>query len=379
VDIKPRHNVDRPPPQQREPVAGDPGIAARAFDIEGDFLGASPYGSGHINDTYRAVFRRNGTMPRYLLQRINHRIFKDPVTLMENIERVTAHLAAQVADHPDRDRRVLTLIPTRKDEVLHRDADGNYWRAYRFIENATTYNSVESASQAYQAAKAFGEFQHMLADLPAPRLHDTIPDFHHTPKRFEALEKAIAADVAGRAGQAGPEIEFALSRKSLSQILINADLPERVTHNDTKINNVLLDDTTGEGTCVIDLDTVMPGLAAYDFGDMVRTATSPAAEDERDLSKVNMQFPLFEALARGYLSTAGSFLTPSEKEHLAVAGKVITFEIGIRFLTDHLSGDTYFKVHREGHNLDRCRTQFKLLASIEQQEGEMNRLVRSLS
>ncbi len=298
---------------------------------------------------------------------------------MENIERVTGHLAAQVADHPDRERRVLTLIPTRRDGVLHQDADGNYWRAYRFIENATTYNSVESPGQAYEAAKAFGEFQRMLADLPEPRLHDTIPDFHHTPKRFAALERAIAADVAGRAGQAGPEIEFALARRTLSNALIDAELPERVTHNDTKINNVMLDDTTGEGTCVIDLDTVMPGLAAYDFGDMVRTATSPAAEDERDLSKVNMQFPLFEALARGYLSTAGGFLTPPERENLAVAGKVITFEIGIRFLTDHLSGDTYFKVHREGHNLDRCRTQFKLLESIEQQEGEMNRLVRSLS
>jgi aminoglycoside phosphotransferase (APT) family kinase protein len=364
VDIKPRHDV----------VA-----AARAFDIQGDFLGASPYGSGHINDSYCAVFQRNGTTPRYLLQRINHSIFKDPVTLMENIERVTGHLAVQVADDPDRERRVLTLIPTRGKGVLHRDADDNYWRAYRFIENATTYNSVESPGQAYQAAKAFGEFQRMLADLPAPRLHDTIPDFHHTPKRFAALERAIAADAAGRVSLAGPEIDFALARKPLANVLLDAALPERVTHNDTKINNVMLDDATGEGTCVIDLDTVMPGLAAYDFGDMVRTATSPTAEDERDLSKVTMQFPLFEALARGYLSTAGGFLTSSEKEHLAVAGKVITFEIGIRFLTDYLSGDTYFKVHREGHNLDRCRTQFKLLESIEQQEGEMNRLVRSLS
>jgi aminoglycoside phosphotransferase (APT) family kinase protein len=364
VDIKPRHDVDQ---------------AARAFDIQGDFLGAAPYGSGHINDSYCAVFQRNGTTPRYLLQRINHGIFKDPVTLMENIERVTGHLAVQVADDPDRERRVLTLIPTRGKGVLHRDADGNYWRAYRFIENATTYNSVESPDQAYQAAKAFGEFQRMLADLPAPRLHDTIPDFHHTPKRFAALERAIAADAAGRVSLAGPEIDFALARKPLANVLLDAALPERVTHNDTKINNVMLDDATGEGTCVIDLDTVMPGLAAYDFGDMVRTATSPTAEDERDLSKVTMQFPLFEALARGYLSTAGGFLTSSEKEHLAVAGKVITFEIGIRFLTDYLSGDTYFKVHREGHNLDRCRTQFKLLESIEQQEGEMNRLVRSLS
>ena len=354
------------------------GAAARAFAIEGDFGDATPYGSGHINDTYCAVFQCNGAATRYLLQRINHHIFKNPVMLMENIERVTAHLAAQVVDHPDRDRRVLTLIPTCTGGVLHVDAEQNYWRAYRFIDHSKTYNAVESAGQAYQAAKAFGEFQHMLADLPSPRLHDTIPDFHHTPKRFAALEQAIAADVAGRVALAQPEIDFAMKRKPLASALVGAGLPERVTHNDTKINNVLLDDATGEGTCVIDLDTVMPGLAAYDFGDMVRTATCPAPEDEVDLSKVEMQFPLFEALARGYLTSAGGFLTKAEKQSLAVAGKLITFEIGIRFLTDYLSGDTYFKVHRQGHNLDRNRTQFKLLESIERQEKQIEELLRSI-
>lgn len=353
--------------------------AAHAFSIEGALTGAEPYGSGHINDSYRAVFQRNGSQASYILQRINHRIFKNPVTLMENIERVTAHLGAQVAGHPDRNRRVLTLVPTRSGGVLHVDEKGDYWRAYLFIDRATTYNSVGSPDQAFQAAKAFGEFQRMLADLPAPRLHDTIPDFHHTPKRFAALEQAIAADVAGRVALAQPEIDFALARKPLASAIINAGLPERVTHNDTKINNVMLDDATGEGTCVIDLDTVMPGLAAYDFGDMVRTATSPAAEDEQDLSKVRMEFPLFEALARGYISTAGGFLTAEEKESLAVAGKLITFEIGIRFLTDYLSGDTYFKVHRQGHNLDRTRTQFKLLESIEQQEDRIRALLHSLN
>lgn len=297
---------------------------------------------------------------------------------MENIERVTAHLASQVAGFPDRNRRVLTLIPTRSGGVLHVDELGDYWRAYLFIDRATTYNSVQSPQQAFQAAKAFGEFQRMLAGLPAPRLHDTIPDFHHTPKRFATLEQAIAADLVGRVALAQPEVDFALARKPLASAIINSGLPERVTHNDTKINNVLLDDSTGEGTCVIDLDTVMPGLAAYDFGDMVRTATSPAPEDEQDLSKVRMEFPLFEALARGYMSTASGFLTAEEKESLAVAGKLITFEIGIRFLTDYLSGDTYFKVHRPGHNLDRARTQFKLLESIEQQEPKIRALLRTL-
>jgi len=218
----------------------------------------------------------------------------------------------------------------------------------------------------------------MLADLPAPRLHDTIPDFHHTPKRFAALEQAIGADVAGRVALARPEMDFALARKPLASMLLDAGLPERVTHNDTKINNVLLDDDTGEGTCVIDLDTVMPGLAAYDFGDMVRTATCTAQEDEQDLSKVEMQFPLFEALARGYMTTAAGFLTAEEKESLAVAGKLITFEIGVRFLTDFLSGDTYFKTHRQGHNLERARAQFKLLQSLEQQEGPICRLLEAI-
>jgi aminoglycoside phosphotransferase (APT) family kinase protein len=209
-------------------------------------------------------------------------------------------------------------------------------------------------------------------------LHDTIPDFHHTPKRFRALEQAIASDVAGRAILATPEIDFALAHQSMASVLLDATLPERVTHNDTKFNNVLLDDATGEGICVIDLDTVMPGLALYDFGDMVRTTTSPAMEDERDLSKVTMQFPMFDALLRGYLTTAGGFLTKAEKQYLAFSGKLITFEIGIRFLTDYLAGDTYFKVHRNGQNLDRCRTQFKLVESIEQQEERMVRLVESL-
>jgi Phosphotransferase enzyme family len=375
-DTPPR---ETPAPSRGPRRAGDPAAAVRAFAIDGEFAGAAPYGSGHINDSYCAIFERGGASTRYLLQRINHQIFKNPVALMENIERVTAHLATKVADDPDHDRRAMTLIPTRAGGVLYVDADGNYWRAYRFIGNATTYNSVQSPEQAFQAARAFGEFQRMLADLPAPRLHDTIPDFHNTPKRLAALEQAIAADVAGRAARARQEIEFAMARTSIAARLVEAGLPERVTHNDTKINNVLLDDATGEGTCVIDLDTVMPGLAAYDFGDMVRTATSPAPEDEQDLSRVNMEFPLFDALARGYLSTAGGFLTPAEKESLAFAGRLITFEIGIRFLTDYLSGDTYFKVHRDGHNLDRCRAQFKLLQSIEFQEDRMAELIWSIA
>jgi Ser/Thr protein kinase RdoA (MazF antagonist) len=351
---------------------------ASQFQIYGEFINAGPYGSGHINDTYCAVFNQGGTPVRYILQRINHHVFKTPVALMENVERVTTHISKKVAGHPDFSRCGLTLIPARDGRAWHSDEGGNYWRTYIFVENARTYDAVESPQQAFQAARAFGRFQKLLADLPAPRLHDTIPGFHHTPQRFAKLEAAIAADPANRARLAESEIEFALNHKAMAGVLLAAGLPERVTHNDTKLNNVMLDDETGEGICVIDLDTVMPGLAPYDFGDIVRTSTSPAKEDERDLSKVQMQFPMFEALARGYLETAAEFLTKAERQLLVLSGKLITFEIGIRFLTDYLEGDSYFKVHREGHNLDRCRTQFKLVESIERQEGAMNKLVEKL-
>jgi hypothetical protein len=358
--VKPRHDVRS---------------VARQFQTYGEFISAGPYGSGHINDTYCAVFSQGGAPVRYILQRINHNVFKTPEALMENVQRVTTHIGRKVADEPDYSRRGLTLIPARDGRAWHRDSEGSYWRTYVFIESARTYDAVESPQQAFQAARAFGRFQKLLADLPAPRLHDTVPDFHHTPTRFAKLEAAIAADSANRARLARPEIEFALNRKAMTGVLLAAGLPERVTHNDTKLNNVMLDDQTGEGICVIDLDTVMPGLVLYDFGDIVRTSTSPAREDERDLAKVSMQFPMFEALARGYLSTAAEFLTKAERQHLVFSGKLITFEIGVRFLTDFLEGDTYFKVHREGHNLDRCRTQFKLVESIERQEDQMTSLV----
>ncbi len=353
--------------------------AASQFEFSGEVSGIAPHGNGHINDTWLVTCQAPGASARYILQHINHRVFLNPAAMMQNIERVTAHLAVQVAGKPDAARRALHLVPTRDGRNWHVDAEGETWRAYRFIANARTYETVSSAEQAFQAARAFGRFQQQLASLPAPRLNETIPDFHHTPKRFAALEQAIAADGKGRAVSARPEIEFARSRQSIASVLIDANLPERITHNDTKFNNVLLDDASGEAICVVDLDTVMPGLALYDFGDMVRTTTSLVAEDEQDLSQVTMQFSLFEALVRGYLESAGAFLTAAERRQLAFSGKLITFEIGIRFLADHLAGDTYFKVHREGHNLDRCRTQFKLVESIERQEEKMNRLVESLA
>jgi aminoglycoside phosphotransferase (APT) family kinase protein len=351
---------------------------ARQFQIYGEFSSAEPYGSGHINDTYCVVFDQAGKLTRYIIQRINHTVFKNPIALMENIQRVTGHLAKKMAGQPEVTRRVLSLIPARNNLCYHEDDEGNIWRAYLFIERARSYDAVENVGQAFEAAKAYGHFLKLLADLPAPRLHDAIPDFHHTPKRYAALVKAIENDSKNRAASAKAEIDFVLRRGSITGVLLDADLPERVTHNDTKFNNVMLDEATGEGICVVDLDTLMAGLALYDFGDMVRTTTSPAKEDERDLSLVKMQFPMFEALVRGYLASAGDCLTPAEKKLLAFSGRLITLEIGMRFLTDYLDGDTYFKVHRDGHNLDRCRTQFKLVASIEEQEEAMNRLVESI-
>ncbi|QSH41228.1 aminoglycoside phosphotransferase family protein [Lentisphaerota bacterium ZTH] len=352
------------------------------FDILGDFISAAPYGSGHINDTYRVVVDQGGTEVHYIFQRINHNIFKNPPALMDNIRRVTDHINSKIHDEDEASRHSLYVIRTTEGKPYYHDLDGNFWRAYIFIEKAMTYDIIESEQQAFQAAQAFGTFQKELVDIPGKRLHETIPDFHHTPRRIAMLEAAIAADVMDRVKSAQPEIDFVLKRKAEAEILIKlqeqGQLPERITHNDTKLNNVMIDDETGEGICVIDLDTVMPGLIHYDFGDMVRTSTSPAAEDEKDLSKVYMQFNMFEALLRGYLSTAGDFLTPVEKEYLPFAGKLVTLTIGLRFLTDYLQGDIYFKTRHDEHNLDRCRTQFKLIESIEQQMDKMKTLLDSI-
>lgn len=348
--------------------------AAEQFAVNGTFLDAIPWGNGHIHDTYRVEFVTGSSREHRVLQRINTHVFPRVPELMENVARVTAHMEKCAAQEPDRARRVSRLIPAPDGGAWIRDAQGACWRMFGFIEGARSVDRVESADQCFRVARAFGEFQRQLTTLPGQRLHDTIPDFHHTPRRFAALERAIAGNVCGRASSAKAEIEFALMRKPITGALQDAGMPERITHNDTKINNVLLDQQSGEALCVIDLDTTMPGLALYDFGDMVRTATSPAAEDERDLEKVFLRIDYYQALVEGYLSSAGAFLTGRERELMALSGKLIAFEIGIRFLADYLNGDTYFKVHREGHNLDRCRTQFRLVASIESLEHRMSRV-----
>ena len=351
---------------------------AGGFMLYGDLVKVAPYGNGHINDTFEMVFNQSGTMIRYILQRINTNVFRDPVNLMENIRRVTSHLASRASSS----RETLTLVPAKDGKSYVIDADGNYFRTYLFIENAKSYDILESEKQAYEAARAFGRFQAELSDIPGGRLAETIKDFHNTPVRVQQLENAIKLDKCNRVKDVSSEIDFVLSRKPMTEKLIKLQaegvIPERITHNDTKLNNVMIDDATQSGICVIDLDTVMPGLAHYDFGDMVRTGTSPAPEDETDLNKICMRFNMFEALLRGYCSEAGRVLNDVELENLPFAGALITLEIGTRFLTDYLEGDVYFKTHRDAHNLDRCRSQFQLVRSIESQQDEMMKLLNNI-
>ena len=345
------------------------------FDIKGEFVSCKPYGEGHINRT----FLLKTTEAKYILQRINSGIFKEPDKLMDNILAVTGYLRKIISGNGgDPERETLTVVPTAKGEPFYVDGDGNYFRVYIFIDGATTYQTVEKPGDFYHSAKAFGKFQKLLADFPADKLYEILPDFHNTPKRYENLKKAIAEDRSGRLAEVMPEVEFALAREKEADIIVSAlkekRIPLRVTHNDTKLNNVMIDDKTGEGICVIDLDTVMPGSLLYDFGDSIRFGTNPAAEDEPDLSKVNMRLDLYNIYVKGYLEELGESITPLEKELLPVGAKLMTLECGVRFLTDYLEGDVYFRIHYEKQNLDRTRTQFKLVSDMEKNFEELKRI-----
>ena len=333
-------------------------LAAMAqFGIK-DTVSVERYGSGHINDTFRAVDSKG---VQYILQRINTDIFPDPDAMMDNITRVTRHIMSK----GDRSLEVLGYVRP--------------WRLYAFITGARTVDLITNARQAYLAANAFARFQNALADLPQPRLHEILPKFHNTVSRLELLDAAAKADVKGRRASVARELDFVDARRAEAGRIVNAmasgEIPERTTHNDTKINNVMLDDATQEGVAVIDLDTVMPGSALYDFGDMVRTSSAAAAADERDLSKVFSREEYFEALVKGYLAGA-KFLNDAELDALAFSGRLITFTIGVRFLTDYLAGDTYFRTAYDDHNLVRCRTQFKMVESMEAQRDRYEQIVR---
>lgn len=351
---------------------------------EGEVVSILPYGNGHINDTYCLVTKLdNGEQKRYILQRMNRNIFTNPVALMENVANVTAYVRKQIEKNGgDPQRETLNIVPTKEGGQYYLDSTGEYWRVYHFIENAICLDAAEKPEDFYESAVAFGQFQKLLADYPAHTLHEIIPNFHNTVDRFANLEKAIQEDVCGRAKDVQEEIAFAMARKADAAVCVDMQkagkLPLRVTHNDTKLNNVMLDSTTRKGLCVIDLDTVMPGLAINDFGDSIRFGASTASEDETDLSKVSMDLNLFETYAKGFLEACGDSLTEEEIKMMPMGAKLMTFECGMRFLTDYLQGDTYFKTHRPGHNLDRCHTQFKLVKDMEDKWDQMAAIIEKL-
>ena len=352
----------------------------RQFQLDGDLLEAAPVSSGHINDTFVSRVQTKAGVRRYIHQKINSHVFIHPEQVMENIVRVTQYARSQIlAQGGDPLRQTLTLVPTRDGEWYYVSPAQETWRTYYMIEGAHTYDVPENPGQVYHAARAFGQFQGLLSSLPGASLHETILDFHHTPRRFAAFLRVLAADSFNRAQSARPEIDFILAREADTAVAVDAmargELPMRVTHNDTKLNNVLIDDQTGAGICVLDLDTVMPGTVLYDFGDMVRAGTATAAEDEPDLDKVGLNLALFRQLANGYTETARDFLNPLEWELLPFGGKLITLEQSIRFLTDYLQGDTYYKIQRPGQNLDRARVQIKLVAEMEAAMGQMSAIV----
>ncbi len=355
-----------------------------AFDLPGEIHDIRRFGAGHINDSFRVSVRTpQGAERLFLLQRINTEAFHDPTGLMENIVNVTTHLRQRIAaDGGDPDRETLTVIPTIDGASFWTDDQGGAWRVFIFLDNTMCYQSAETPEIFAAAAHAFGIFSERLEDYPAASLHETIPHFHDTPKRYQDFERAVAEDVAGRVRSCGAEIDFIRARVDqlgyLTSRLDSGQLPLRVTHNDTKLNNVLMDPNRG-ASCVIDLDTVMPGLTAYDFGDAIRFGACTAAEDETDLDLVHLSLPLFEAYTAGYLTTARSALTQTEKECLPWGARLMTLECGMRFLADHLQGDIYFHTDRPGHNLDRARTQLTLLAEMEAQSNAMNELVEKYS
>ena len=345
----------------------------KAFAFDGEPVSSEPYGSGHINSTFLVVTDEG---KRYILQKINHHIFRDVAGLMNNITLVTEHLRKKYSDK----RKVLNVIQTVSGKPFA-EIDGEFWRAYDFVEDSICLQLPENNDDFYESAVAFGSFAQALSDFPVEKLVEVIPDFHNTPNRFKLFHEVLKKDPLNRAALVQDEIKFCLDREeemgTLQRLRNEKVLPDRVTHNDTKLNNVLLDKNTRKPLCVIDLDTVMPGLCLYDYGDSIRFGASTALEDEKDLSKVSMNLELFKIYTKGF---AGSLpnLTEKEREYLPLGAKTMTFECGLRFLTDYIDGDHYFAVHREGHNLDRARTQLKLVADMEAKWNEMKKVVKEL-
>ncbi len=351
-----------------------------AFPFPGKYISISPIGDGHINRTYVMDFDNCGKTERFLIQQINTFVFKDPDGLMKNFVGVTDHLRKKIAEiGGDPDREALHVYPTHDGKIFFIDSEGNCWRKLNYVYGSHTLQAVSDAKEFYLSAKAFGRFQCLLADYPIDTLYETIPNFHNTVSRIADFKKALADNLSGRADNAKEEAEFVLAREADCSVLVDmlgkGELPLRVTHNDTKLNNVLFDDITNEGVCVVDLDTVMPGLSLYDFGDAIRFGANTAAEDEKDVSKVSLSLEYFAAYVKGFLSEAGASLTEKEIEFLPFSAKLMTLECGMRFLGDYFNGDVYFKTEYPEHNLVRCRTQFALVADIEKKYDEMCKIV----
>ena len=355
---------------------------ASHFMIEQGEQSIAPYGNGHINDTFCICVDAGGEKPiRYILQRVNRNVFPQPENVIENMAKVTAYLRGVIeAAGGDPMRETLTLIKTNEGKDYFVDEEHDVWRVCPFIEDTISRDLPDTPELFALSGAAFGRFMCQLEGFDASTLHEAIKDFHNTPARYGQLMDAVRRNDAGRLGEVGPELAFCMGYGEEVHTLLRAleagEIPLRVTHNDTKLNNVLLDAKTGDGICVIDLDTVMPGLSAYDFGDSIRFGANTAAEDERDLSKVTFSLEMYEAFVRGYLSEAGSVIGQRERELLPMGAKLMTLECGMRFLADHLNGDKYFKVHREGHNLDRARTQFKLVRCMEENWDTMMDIIR---
>ena len=361
--------------------AGDPRQVIELFTLAGRVSGLARLPGGHINDSYRV----DAGSESYLLQRLNPHVFPDAGKVMDNVSRVTGHVAARLraAGVSDWRRRTLALVPARTGADWVRDGAGAAWRLFGFITGTVVRERAASPADALAAGRVFGEFLRLLADYHGPPLAETIPGFHDTAARFERLEQAARKDAQRRVAGARLEIGLAMNQRQLADVLPpllrSGAIPSRIAHNDAKLSNVLFDEESGEPLCVVDLDTVMPGSALYDFGDLVRSVTSPTAEDEEDLSSVGVRVPLFEALARGYLEAAGAVLPPSERNLLVFAGRLITLEQAVRFLTDHLEGDRYYRIARPGHNLIRARTQLRLFESLTEREGDLQEIVRVLA
>ena len=356
---------------------------ARRFALPQGDITAEPYGNGHINDTLCVCVRTQEGTRRYIMQRVNRYVFKRPEDVIVNIGQVTKYLRGVIAaEGGDPQRETLTLVPTVDGKTFAYDEEGELWRMYLFIEGTISRDLPDTPELFELSGAAFGRFQRQMGGFPAASLVESIPDFHNTPARYAQLMDAVARNEAGRLDEVGEELAFCRQYEREVHTLLDAlaagEIPLRVTHNDTKLNNVLLDAQTGRGVCVIDLDTVMPGLAAYDFGDSIRFGANTAEEDEPDVSKVSLSLPMFEAFTRGFLGEAGQVMSRREIELLPMGAKLMTLECGMRFLADYLNGDKYFRIHRPNHNLDRAHTQFALVRSMEENWDAMQEIVRKI-